>query len=440
MTTIAPGRDDAKTPLEVRRRIFSIVGAATGNLVEWYDFYVYAFTAIYFSAEFFPKEDRTSQLLSAAAIFFAGFLLRPIGSWLFGWIADRYGRRTSMVISVLAMCLGSLIIAILPTYASIGVAAPILLFLVRVLQGLSVGGEYGTSATYMSEVALGGRRGFYASFQYVTLIGGQLLASVVLTVLQLFLTQPEMKSWGWRIPFAIGAVVALVAFYLRRGLHETSTVETRSQKNAGTLRGVFNGSTKNFLIVVGLTAGGSLIFYTYTTYMQKYLVNTAGFSNTTATNTMTVVLLVYMLMQPVFGALSDVIGRKTSMIIFTGLSTLTTVPIMTAVGATKDPILAFVLITVALAIVSLYTSISGVVKAELFPPQIRALAVGLSYAIGNAIFGGSAEYVALWLKSAGVESTFFWYVTAMMALGFVISIYMPDARKQGYLQGDGMEH
>jgi MHS family alpha-ketoglutarate permease-like MFS transporter len=158
MTTIAPGRDDAKTPLEVRRRIFSIVGAATGNLVEWYDFYVYAFTAIYFSAEFFPKEDRTSQLLSAAAIFFAGFLLRPIGSWLFGWIADRYGRRTSMVISVLAMCLGSLIIAILPTYASIGVAAPILLFLVRVLQGLSVGGEYGTSATYMSEVALGGRR------------------------------------------------------------------------------------------------------------------------------------------------------------------------------------------------------------------------------------------------------------------------------------------
>ncbi len=274
----------------------------------------------------------------------------------------------------------------------------------------------------------------------MTLIGGQLLASVVLTVLQLFLTQPEMKSWGWRIPFAIGAVVALVAFYLRRGLHETSTVETRSQKNAGTLRGVFNGSTKNFLIVVGLTAGGSLIFYTYTTYMQKYLVNTAGFSNTTATNTMTVVLLVYMLMQPVFGALSDVIGRKTSMIIFTGLSTLTTVPIMTAVGATKDPILAFVLITVALAIVSLYTSISGVVKAELFPPQIRALAVGLSYAIGNAIFGGSAEYVALWLKSAGVESTFFWYVTAMMALGFVISIYMPDARKQGYLQGDGMEH
>jgi MHS family alpha-ketoglutarate permease-like MFS transporter len=441
MTTVAINPDDAKTPAEARHRIFSIVGAATGNLVEWYDFYVYAFTAIYFSAEFFPSGDTTSQLLNTSAIFFAGFLLRPVGSWIFGRIADRYGRRTSMVISVLAMCFGSLIIAVLPTYASIGLLAPILLFLVRVLQGISVGGEYGTSATYMSEVAIGGRRGFYGSFQYVTLIGGQLLATLVLTVLQLFLTQPEMKSWGWRIPFAIGAVVAVVAYYLRRGLTETSTEKTRSQSSSGTLSGIFKeGWTKNFLIVVGFTAGGSLIFYTYTTYMGKFLVTTAGFSKEAATNTMTIVLFVYMCMQPIFGALADRIGRKMSMILFTGLSTLTTVPLMSAIGATKSPVMAFVLITIALAIVSLYTSISGLVKAELFPPQIRALAVGLAYAIGNALFGGSAEYVALWLKSIGIESTFFWYVTVMMAIGFVISLIMPNHRTEGYLQGDGMEH
>jgi MHS family alpha-ketoglutarate permease-like MFS transporter len=425
---------------ESRHRIFSIIGAATGNLVEWYDFYVYAFTAIYFSSEFFPAGDQTSQLLNTSAIFFAGFLLRPIGSWVFGRIADRYGRRTSMVISVLAMCLGSAMIAVLPTYASIGLAAPILLFLVRVLQGLSVGGEYGTSATYMSEVAIGGRRGFYSSFQYVTLIGGQLLATLVLTVLQLFLTQPEMKSWGWRIPFAIGAVVAVIAFYLRRGLHETTSAETRNTSGSGTIAETFRVASKNFWIVVGFTAGGSLIFYTYTTYMGKYLVNTAGFSKEAATNTMTVVLLVYMLMQPVFGIISDWIGRKTSMILFTGLSTLTTVPLMSAIGATKSPVMAFILITIALAIVSLYTSISGLVKAELFPPHVRAMGVGLAYAIGNAIFGGSAEYVALWLKSAGIESSFFWYVTAMMAIGFVISLIMPNAKTHGYLQGDGMEH
>lgn len=440
MATATSHQDETITAAESRHRIFSIVGAATGNLVEWYDFYVYAFTAIYFAGEFFPKGDPTSQLLAAAAIFFASFVLRPVGSWLFGTIADRYGRKTSMVISVLAMCLGSLLIAVLPTYASIGVAAPILLFLVRALQGLSVGGEYGTSATYMSEVAIGGKRGFYASFQYVTLIGGQMLATLVLTVLQIFLTEPEMKAWGWRVPFAIGAVVAVVAYYLRSGLHETTSVETRQRKGSGTLGEMFRVSAKNFLIVVGFTAGGSLIFYTYTTYMGKYLVNTAHFSNATATNTMTVVLLVYMLMQPLFGALSDWIGRKTSMILFTGLSTLTTVPLMTAIGATKDPVWAFVLITIALAIVSLYTSISGLVKAELFPPHIRALGVGLAYAIGNALFGGSAEYVALWLKQAGVESTFFWYVTAMMAIGFVISLIMPNAKKDGYLQGHGMEH
>ena len=431
---------DAITSTEARHRIFSIVGAATGNLVEWYDFYVYAFTAIYFSAEFFPAGDQTSQLLNTSAIFFAGFLLRPIGSWLFGMIADRYGRRTSMVISVLAMCLGSAIIAVLPTYASIGLAAPILLFLVRVMQGLSVGGEYGTSATYMSEVAIGGRRGFYASFQYVTLIGGQLLATLVLAIEQLFLTQAEMREWGWRVPFAIGAVVAVIAFYLRRGLHETISDETRSKQGSGTIAETFRASGRNFLIVVGFTAGGSLIFYTYTTYMGKYLVNTAGFTKEAATNTMTVVLLVYMLMQPLFGWISDLIGRKTSMILFTGLSTLTTVPLMTAIGATKSPVTAFILITVALAIVSLYTSISGLVKAEMFPAHVRAIGVGLAYAIGNALFGGSAEYVALWLKSANMETTFYWYVTAMMAIGFVVSLIMPNPKKGGYLQGHDTEH
>lgn len=427
---------------EVRARIMAIVGAASGNLVEWFDFYVYSFCALYFAPSFFPQSDQTTQLLNSAAIFAAGFFMRPIGSWVFGRIADRYGRRRAMVASVLIMCAGSLMIAVLPTYATIGILAPILLLLVRLLQGLSVGGEYGTSATYMSEVAIGGRRGFYASFQYVTLIGGQLLATLVLVILQFWLTQDEMRAYGWRIPFVVGAVAAIVALYLRSNLHETLSEETRARKGAGTLGELFGkrDNLRAFMIVVGFTAGGSLIFYTFTTYMQKYLVNTTGFSAETATETMTVCLFLYMIMQPIFGALSDKIGRRASMRLFTALSVLATVPILSAIAGAKSVWTAGALIILALAIVSLYTSISGLVKAELFPPEVRALGVGLAYALGNALFGGTAEYVALAFKQAGHESYFYWYVTFMMAIGFVVALIMPDSRKRGWLQGHGMEH
>ncbi len=422
-----------------RRRIFAIIGASSGNLVEWYDFYTYAFTAIYFASSFFPSGNQTTQLLNTAGVFAAGFLMRPIGGYLFGWIADKHGRRTSMLISIVMMCGGSLVIACLPTYASIGVAAPALLLLARLLQGLSVGGEYGTSATYMSEVAIGGQRGFYASFQYVTLIGGQLLAVLVVVVVLQFMTEAEIKDWGWRIPFFIGAATAVVAFYLRRSLEETSSTETRQRKEAGSLGEIFRHHTRAFCIVLGFTAGGSLIFYTCTTYMQKYLVNTAGMDAKTASRLMTVVLFVYMIMQPLFGAISDKIGRKTSMMLFGGLATLATIPILSTLSTIKDPVTAFFLITAALAIVSFYTSISGLVKAELFPAEVRALSVGLSYAIANAIFGGSAEYVALWFKQDGHEAWFFWYVTVMVAISFIAALIMPDSRKRGYLQGHGTE-
>jgi MFS transporter, MHS family, alpha-ketoglutarate permease len=438
MTTLVQTRPviDAS---DKRRRIFAIVGASSGNLVEWYDFYTYAFTAIYFASSFFPSGNQTTQLLNTAGVFAAGFLMRPIGGYLFGWIADKHGRRTSMMISILMMCGGSFMIACLPTYASIGVAAPALLLLARLLQGLSVGGEYGTSATYMSEVAIGGQRGFYASFQYVTLIGGQLLAVLVVVVVLQFLSEAEIKDWGWRIPFLIGAATAVVAFYLRRSLEETSSTETRQRKEAGSLGAIFRNHTRAFCIVLGFTAGGSLIFYTFTTYMQKYLVNTAGMDAKTASRLMTVVLFVYMIMQPLFGAISDRIGRKTSMMLFGGLATLATIPVLSALSTIKDPVIAFFLIIAALAIVSFYTSISGLVKAELFPAEVRALSVGLSYAIANAIFGGSAEYVALWFKQEGHESWFFWYVTVMVAISFIAALIMPDSRKRGYLQGHGTE-
>ncbi|NUZ05829.1 MFS transporter [Schlegelella sp. ID0723] len=430
--TAAPS--DPYTAHEKRHRIFSIVAASSGNLVEWFDFYIYAFCALYFAPAFFPKSDSTAQLLNTAGVFAAGFLMRPIGGWLLGRLADRKGRKVSMLVSVTMMCGGSLLIACLPTYAQIGAWAPFLLLMARLFQGLSVGGEYGTTATYMSEVALRGQRGFFSSFQYVTLIGGQLLAVLVVVVLQALLSEDELRAWGWRIPFVIGAATAVVALYLRRSLSETASEASRSHQEAGTVGGLFRHHKAAFFTVLGYTAGGSLIFYTFTTYMQKYLVNSAGMSIKTASNVMTFALFVYMCMQPLFGALSDRIGRRNNMLLFGALGALATVPIMSALNDATNPYVAFALIILALAIVSFYTSISGIVKAEMFPPEVRALGVGLAYAVANAMFGGSAEYVALGLKSIGHESAFYWYVTAMMVIAFLVALRLP--KKPSYLHED----
>ncbi|RJX73150.1 MFS family transporter [Pseudomonas sp. LS-2] len=419
---------------ERSKRIFAIVGASSGNLVEWFDFYVYAFCAIYFAPAFFPSDDPTVQLLNTAGVFAAGFLMRPIGGWLFGRVADKHGRKNSMMISVLMMCAGSLVIACLPTYASIGAWAPFLLLMARLFQGLSVGGEYGTTATYMSEVALRGQRGFFASFQYVTLIGGQLLAVLTVVILQQFLSADELKAYGWRIPFVVGAIAAVISLLLRRSLKETTTAEVRQDKDAGSMSALFKHNKAAFITVLGYTAGGSLIFYTFTTYMQKYLVNTVHMDAKTASYIMTGALFLYMCMQPVFGALADKIGRRASMLWFGGLGTVCTVPLLMTLKTTTSPVMAFVLITLALAIVSFYTSISGLVKAEMFPVHVRALGVGLAYAVANAIFGGSAEFVALSFKNMGSENVFYWYVTAMMAIAFLFSLRLP--KKPAYLHED----
>ena len=418
--------------LSSAERVKAIFASSSGNLVEWYDFYAYSFSAIYFAHAFFPKGSATTQLLQTAAIFAVGFFMRPIGSWYFGRVADRIGRKYSMVLAVILMCFGSFMMAILPTYETIGIAAPILLLLARLIQGFSVGGEYGTAATYMSEVASQNRRGFFSSFQYVTLIGGQLLASLVVVILLAILSDAQMHDWGWRIPFALGGILGLVALYLRRTLVESVEQNAKKNEAAGTISELMQHG-KAFATVVGITAGGSLVFYTFTTYMQKYLVNTVHLSKSTATSLMTVALFFYMIVQPLFGLLSDKIGRRNSMLLFGAFGVITTVPIMMGIKNASDTTTIFVLIMCALLWISLYTSISGILKAELFPAEVRALGVGLSYAVGNSLFGGSAEYVALQLKSWGHEEWFYYYVAFMLAISLFSSWLMPDNRKKSTL-------
>ncbi|MCR6624713.1 MFS transporter [Pseudoxanthomonas japonensis] len=431
-----------RTALTPAQRLRSIFSGSVGNLVEWYDWYVYAAFSLYFAEVFFPGGDRTSQLLKTAVIFAVGFLMRPLGGWLLGRYADRHGRKRALMLSVVMMCGGSLIIACTPGYASIGIAAPILLVLARLLQGLSVGGEYGTSATYLSEMATREHRGFWSSFQYVTLVMGHLIALGVLIALQrVFLTDDQLREWGWRIPFAIGAVAALVALWLRRNMVETESFSrndaatTGQQRAEGTLRALMRHPRAVFA-VVGLTMGGTLAFYTYTTYVHKFLVNSAGMATETASLINGSTLFFYMLLQPVVGALSDRIGRRRILIAFGVLGTLCTVPILSQLQDVQSATQAFWLVMVALVIVSGYTAINAVVKAELFPVEIRALGVGLPYALTVAIFGGTADAVALWFKRIGHETGFYWYVTACIACSLLVYLWMPDTRKTSLIDRD----
>ncbi|MCM0001652.1 MULTISPECIES: MFS transporter [Bacillus cereus group] len=416
----------------------NIFKGSVGNLIEWYDWYVYSAFAVYFSAEFFPKGDPTSQLLNTAAIFAVGFLMRPIGSLLMGRYADRHGRRAALTLSITVMAGGSFIIACTPSYESIGIMAPIILVLARLLQGLSLGGEYGTSATYLSEMASSGRRGFYSSFQYVTLVAGQMVALGVQIVLQQLLSEPDMKAWGWRIPFIIGAMGAVAVLWLRRTMDESeqfSNIKSQKRESAGTVRALMK-HPKAVLTVVGLTLGGTVAFYTYTTYLQKFMVNTVGLPKEVVSWINFVALLIFVVLQPIAGLLSDKIGRRPLLMAFGILGTLLTAPIFFFMEKTTEPIVAFLLMMVGLIIVTGYTSINAIVKAELFPTEIRALGVGLPYALTVAIFGGTAEFIALWLKSIGMESLFYFYVAGCIAISFITYWRMDESSKTSQIEAE----
>src|SRR6201747_1721065 len=424
--------DDHLDIQDVERRIKAIFIGSVGNLVEWYDFYAYTAFALYFAPAFFPHSDPVVQQLNVAVLFAATFLMRPLGGWLFGFIADKYGRRLSLTLSVVCMCFGSLIIAVTPPYASIGIAAPAILALARIIEGLSLGGEYGASATYLSEVADPNHRGFYSSFQYVTLIGGQLTAIIVLLLLQkVFLTPEELKDWGWRIPFVIGAFLAVFAAVMRRDLHETDQFleAKRLKKPMGSIRSLLQ-YPRELLLVVGLTAGGTAAFYTFTTYMQTFVKLSVGLTEDQTTFVIFGSLIFATLLQPLYGALSDRIGRKPLLIFFGVACPLAPVSTLRALKETKSPLMAFVLICAAWIFVAGYTSINAIVKAELFPTTVRALGVGLPYALTVSIFGGTAPAVALYFKSRGHEDWFYYYLSGMIFLSLIIYATMRDTKHE----------
>ncbi|MEU1725864.1 MFS transporter [Actinomadura sp. ATCC 39365] len=418
----------------------AVIGGSVGNLVEWYDWFVYSSFAVYFAASFFPDGDDTAKLLNTAAIFAVGFFMRPLGGWLLGRYADRRGRKAALTLTVTLMSASALLIAVAPTYESVGYAGALVLVVARLLQGLSVGGEYAASATYLTEATPRGRRGFASSFQYVSMTAGQLVGLGLQIILQNTMSKEALNSYGWRVPFVVGALAAAVVFYLRRSLLETEAYgeEEEERRDKGTIRQLL-AHKKEALLVIALTMGGTVAYYTYTTYLTKYLSNTAGLAKETATLVSFCALFIFMCLQPLAGALSDRIGRRPLLITFGIGSMLGTVPLMTALGGASGFGGALVLSLAGLVIVTGYTSINAVVKAELFPTHVRALGVALPYAIANALFGGTAEYVALWFKDKGIESGFFWYVSACAAVSLVVYLTMRETRDAALSRSEGAE-
>ena len=419
------------------KRLKSIVAGSAGNLVEWYDWFAYATFAIYFAPVFFPKGDATAQLLNTAAIFAAGFLMRPIGAWVMGIYGDKHGRKAGLTLSVIMMAVGSLMIAFAPTYAQVGVAAPVMLVLARMIQGLSVGGEYGSSATYLSEMAPADRRGFWSSFQYATLSGGQLLAIITALILQATLSEAQLGDWGWRIPFVIGAILAVLVFLLRRTMTETKSFAGIDQtREHSSLRILWRDHRKSCILVAMMSGGGGLASYAFTTYMLKYLINSAGFDKRTATLIIAAALVWSFCLQPIAGMLADRFGRKPLLFIAGVGVSLVAVPVYTVLGTTTSPYAALALILIPITLHGGYTANNAMVKAELFPAHVRALGVAFPYAVGNTLLAGTTEYVALWFKSSGMESGFFWYVAAMVAMTVVAYLMLPETKTAGLIRED----
>ncbi len=441
-------------------RVRSILGGSAGNLVEWFDWYVYSAFSLYFASEFFPGGDPAAQFIKTSGIFWAGFLMRPVGGWLLGRVADRHGRRTALALSVGLMGGGSLLLAAIPSYASIGVAAPALLLLARLIQGLSLGGEYGAAAAYLSEVAAPRTRGLWSSFQYVTLYGGQLLALALLLVIELCSTVVVMASgqvvavgspddvsrdpaalaaylgasdaalatWGWRVAFVASGALALVVFWIRRGIEETPAfaAENPAERRRGSIAELWSDHRRAVLIAFAFAMGSNVIFYTFTTYMQKYLVVSGGMGKAGASRICAAAIFLAMIAQPAIGALSDRIGRKPLQLAFGIGGLLFTTPLMLAIGAAHHPKEAFLLLLVGLAILSCSTATNAAVKSELFPVHLRALGIGLPYALSQSIFGGSAEALALSLKQAGHEAWYFYYASAMAGIALIGALFLHE--------------
>ncbi|MCG7608099.1 MULTISPECIES: MFS transporter [unclassified Mycobacterium] len=439
MTTTAEAHQPAPSGrAQTRRAIWNTIRGSSGNLVEWYDVYVYTVFATYFEAQFFDKADKNATVY-VYAIFAVTFLTRPIGSWFFGRFADRRGRRAALTVSVSLMALCSLVIAVVPSRETIGVAAPVILILCRLVQGFATGGEYGTSATYMSEAATRERRGFFSSFQYVTLVGGHVLAQFTLLIILTTFSTEQVHEFGWRIGFAIGGVAAIVVFWLRRTMDESlspeqlEAIKLGKDTSSGSVAELLTRYWRPLLLCFLITMGGTLAFYAYSVNAPAIVKTTYKDQAMTATWVNLIGLIFLMAIQPVGGMISDKVGRKPLLVWFGIGGVIYTFFLFTYLPQTHSPILSFLLVAVAYVILTGYTSINALVKSELFPSHVRALGVGVGYAMANSMFGGTAPVIYQALKDRDLVPWFIVYVTVCIALSLAVYVFFLRNKAETYL-------
>ncbi|MCI5786912.1 MAG: MFS transporter [Helicobacter trogontum] len=412
------------------QRIRSILAASSGNFVEWFDFYIYVSLASYFTHHFFDSGDETSNLIKSFGVFALGFFMRPIGSLIFGSLADKVGRQKVMVYAIILMSIGNFLIASIPTKEQIGIWAPVLLVFARCLQGLSVGGEGGLVATYISEISTKGNRGFFSSFQYVTLIMAQFVALGCVWLAVEYLGKDVMQDYGWRYLFILAGILALGSLFLRANMHESAKELHKKDAEKGTLKSLWT-YRKYCLLVFGLTAAGSMCYYNFTAYMTTFLEKSAGFKSETAYMIAMCGLAFGMIIQPFMGMIGDKIGIKKMLALFSGVGFITVAPLMNAIvqsgpsGSINSPVLAFLFIAIGLIISGFYTSIAGIAKAALFPEKVRALGTGLPYAMAVACFGGTVPSIALWFKQSGIEWGYYIYMMVFLFFCFLVAIGIP---------------
>ncbi|GGW47758.1 MFS transporter [Streptomyces caelestis] len=408
-----------------KRPVRQLLAASVGNAVEWYDWYAYTFLATYIAAQVFPKSADNSlvPLLSTFAVFAVGFFMRPVGGLLMGAVADRHGRRAALTVTILLMGGSSLLVGLTPTYAAVGVLAPVILVLARLLQGLSVGGEFAASTTFLVESAGPGRRGLFSSFQYVSTTVGQLVASGIATLLVDTLSDGQMNGWGWRVPFILGAVLSLVGFWIRQGAQETRSAEQQQAPRPGLFEAL-RRHPRESLLIGGITAGGTIAYYTWTSYLPTYAELNAGLEKSDALLAGTISLAFFALLQPLGGLLSDRFGRR-PLLLFFGLGfALLTVPLLHAL---RDSFAVLLLVSCAgMVLLTGFTSISAAVNAEIFPPRVRAAGIGFPYSLTVALFGGTAPYVGTLFKEVGHAGLFPWYVAVLCLLSSLVYLRLPE--------------
>ncbi|MFV3371304.1 MFS transporter [Pseudomonas sp. NY15435] len=409
----------------------TIIAGSVGNTVEWFDWTVYTAFALYFSHQFFPSDNETTALLATFAVFAIGFAMRPLGGWLIGVFNDRAGRKAALNLTILMMALPSLLISLMPTYASIGIAAPVLMLLARMVQGLSVGGEYGAAATFLAESAPASQRGLYSGFFFASIALGLLFASGLAWSLSQWLSKEQLIDYGWRIPFFIGGLGSLAGFWIRHGVDETATFrknheQRRGQRVERPLRTLWREHPQAVKRLVGISLLGAFAFYLFVSYLPVHAIRTLGVAPGTAYAASSLALVVFMISQPLFGWLSDRIGRRPQLIVFALGYAALLYPVVNSMSASFASILAVELF--GLLLYGLYSAIAPAIKSELFSTDIRALGIGLPYNLVVAIFGGTTPYLMTWLQSRGQEQWFLVYVSVMAVITLVAFVRMPETR------------